>query len=497
MGLLSPTSRNRARLRLAPYDLACAIAAPFVALALRDPGLLDLGGSDGFPGPYLFVLITLICALPSFLAFRLSDGMSRYFSVHDLMAICAAVATTIASTSVFLFVFTRLDGIPRSTPLIYAMVLGGLLVVGRAFHRVVITEENRTLTPRADQLRNVVIIGADRFAALATKLIGAQTPRTTRVVAFLDDRPQMAGRTVNGVRIVGSAHDLDSIIDEYVVHGVEIDQVLLSEGASDLSETAIEALQEICENRSIAMLSLSEAFNLTPKAASCAAADAKLAAPTIEIPSYFTLKRIFDVAASVCLLLALSPITLVVSALALIDVGTPILFWQERIGQGGRRFLLYKFRTYRAPYDWRGRPIAEHDRLSRVGRFMRRSRFDEIPQLMNILVGDMSLIGPRPLLPKDQPEDTSIRLLARPGITGWAQVNGGNLVTPDEKEALDAWYIQHASLWIDVKILIHSLIIAATGERFNRQAIEEALDWRSNASNARAGDVEQAIAKLN
>ena len=140
--------------------------------------------------------------------------------------------------------------------------------------------------------------------------------------------------------------------------------------------------------------------------------------------------------------------------------------------------MLRKFRTYAAPFDRNGVAIPAADQLSRLGKFMRATRFDEIPQLLNILVGDMSLIGPRPLLPKDQPADPSIRLLARPGITGWAQINGGNSVTPEEKEALDAWYVEHATPLVDMKILAHSLIIAATGERFDRAAIAQALKWR-------------------
>jgi lipopolysaccharide/colanic/teichoic acid biosynthesis glycosyltransferase len=477
-GFFSPTSRNRIRLRLAPYDIACAVFAPFVALAMREPKLLEIPSLDTLPAPYLFACITIACALTSFLAFRLSDGLSRFFSVHDLMAICGAVATTIAATNLFLFTFTRLDGVPRSTPLIYALVLTGLLALGRAFHRIMITEQDTNRAARADRLRNIVIVGADRFSALAIKLIAAQSPRTTRVLALLDERAHMVGRAVNGVRIVGPTQDFAAVVEEYLVHGIEIDQVLISEGVSALSESSLQALQELCQVRAIPMFSLGEALNLTRKEADVLQ-ETEVRAPSIEIPSYFSLKRIVDVFLSLGLLLVLSPVMLVVAGLVLVDVGTPLLFWQERLGCGGRRFFLYKFRTYKAPYGRRGELVAESERLSIIGRFMRASRLDEIPQLLNILVGDMSLVGPRPLLPKDQPDDLSIRLMARPGITGWAQVNGGNMVTPEEKEALDAWYIQHASIWLDLKILLHSLAIAATGERFDRNAISDAMKWRT------------------
>ena len=492
MGWFSPTSRNQNRLKLAPYDVVCAIAAPFIALALRDPMLFIPVAAD-FPTPVvLFVLIATISAIASFLTFRLSDGMSHLFSVHDAMAIGGAIATTVAATTLVLFTFTRLDGIPRSTPIIFALVLGGLLIIGRTFHRVIPARRDKTrLAEQPDQLRNILIVGADHFAAISAKLIAHQRPRTTRVVAILDERPNMIGRTVGGVRIVGLAHDLDTVIEEYTVHGIAIDQVLISDNCW-LSDPARDSLAAICLQRDIDILTISEAFGLTSKSGT-SYASAPVSAPIVQIPAYFRVKRAIDVCAALGLMTLLAPLALFAAGLVLIDVGTPLLFWQERIGRNGRRFLLFKFRTYHAPYDGRGAPIAPEDRLSRFGKFLRATRFDELPQLLNILVGDMSLIGPRPLLPIDQPKDASVRLLARPGIAGWAQVNGGNHVTPEEKEALDAWYIQHASLFIDLKILIHALIIAATGERFDRQAIADAVVWRAGQDDLAGGNVEPHV----
>jgi Bacterial sugar transferase len=155
-------------------------------------------------------------------------------------------------------------------------------------------------------------------------------------------------------------------------------------------------------------------------------------------------------------------------------VGLPVFFWQQRMGAGGRRFLLHKFRTLRTPFDENGRKLTDEERLSPIGRFMRRTRLDELPQLLNILVGDMSLIGPRPLLPRDQRKNIEIRLMVRPGITGWAQVNGGVLLSPDEKEPLDEWYIRNASLWLDLRILFMTAIVFFCGER-RTQHLEQAV----------------------
>ena len=149
-----------------------------------------------------------------------------------------------------MFTFTRLDGIPRSTPLIYALVLWGTLILGRAFHRAVTAEQEKGADAgRSDQLRNIVIVGADRFSALVVKLLTAQNPPTARVVALLDERPKLVGRSVNGVRVIGLAHDLDPILDEYATHGIEIDQVLISDHGAALSPSALADLREICEHR--------------------------------------------------------------------------------------------------------------------------------------------------------------------------------------------------------------------------------------------------------
>ena len=137
-------------------------------------------------------------------------------------------------------------------------------------------------------------------------------------------------------------------------------------------------------------------------------------------------------------------------------------------------FFLYKFRTLRPPFDRHGQPVPNDQRISWIGHLLRESRLDEFPQLFNVLFGDMSLIGPRPLLPEDQPTNASLRLMVRPGLTGWAQINGGNLITPEEKGALDDWYVQKASLWLDLRIALLTLRFLFTGERRSEQAVSEA-----------------------
>jgi lipopolysaccharide/colanic/teichoic acid biosynthesis glycosyltransferase len=167
---------------------------------------------------------------------------------------------------------------------------------------------------------------------------------------------------------------------------------------------------------------------------------------------------------------------LIVFVAVALDSGFPVVFWQQRPGLRGRPFRLYKFRTMRPPHDSRGRLLSEAERQSKLGRLLRRIRLDELPQLYNILVGDMSFVGPRPLLPVDQSPAFAARLAVRPGLTGWAQIKGGRELTASDKAALDIWYVRNASLWLDLRILFGTVAVVCQGEETDRNAIRQA--WR-------------------
>lgn len=477
----SPTSKSRLRVRIVPFDLFWAVVAPGLALALRDPALLEPGDFPYNLRPsYEFALATTASALPAFLLFRISEGMSRFFSVRDVLAICGAVAAAVATSSLALFVFTRLEGVPRSTPLICGLVMVAGLLFARTAARLLRGEEwvDAGAPPREapQNLRRVLLIGVNRFAALAIRLTDSQRPRTTQIVAALDARPRLVGRAISGVKIVGGPDDVDAVIDEYRVHGVDIDEVWLSESIVGPSDAMSARLAERCAARGLRFQTLSQALNLTPREGDAPPTQAPAPMP---LSGYFRVKRAFDVLLAAALLVLLLPLALLVAALTLVDVGAPALFWQQRIGYGGRKFLLYKFRTYQAPFDRLGERVPEAARLSRIGRAIRAARLDEIPQLINVLIGDMSIVGPRPLLAEDQPADPSDRLRVRPGITGWAQINGGTIATPEQKNALDAWYVQRASLLLDAMIIVRTLWSLAMGEKLNPAALEEAMRTRA------------------
>lgn len=168
------------------------------------------------------------------------------------------------------------------------------------------------------------------------------------------------------------------------------------------------------------------------------------------------MKRVFDFLAAACILIILAPVFATIALLVRRNLGSPVLFLQTRPSLHGRPFRMAKFRTMRDAVDQDGTPLQDSERLTPFGRFLRASSLDELPELWNVLKGDMSLVGPRPLLmeylPLYSPEQAR-RHEVRAGITGWAQVNGRNAISWDEKFALDVWYVDNCSLWLDIKIL--------------------------------------------
>ena len=168
------------------------------------------------------------------------------------------------------------------------------------------------------------------------------------------------------------------------------------------------------------------------------------------------IKRLLDILGAGIGLIVFSPILIVISLMIRREMGSPVLFRQTRPGRHGKPFQMIKFRTMRHAIDADGRPLPDAERLTKLGQFLRSSSIDELPELWNVLKGDMSLVGPRPLLMEYLPlysSEQARRHEVRPGVTGWAQVNGRNAISWDEKFALDVWYVDNRSLRLDMKII--------------------------------------------
>jgi len=169
------------------------------------------------------------------------------------------------------------------------------------------------------------------------------------------------------------------------------------------------------------------------------------------------IKRVVDIVGASVGIILLAPVMLAVALLVLLTMGRPVLFRQQRPGLRGKPFTLYKFRTMRDARSASGELLPDELRLTTFGKWLRSTSLDELPELFNVLKGEMSLVGPRPLLmeylPRYSPEQAR-RHEVKPGITGWAQVNGRNALTWEEKFRMDVWYVDHWNLWLDMKILL-------------------------------------------
>ena len=172
-------------------------------------------------------------------------------------------------------------------------------------------------------------------------------------------------------------------------------------------------------------------------------------------------KRLFDIVVSASGLMLALPVLIFTTALVLLVYGRPVFFFQIRPGLHGKPFKMIKLRSMTDETDDNGKLLSNEKRLTKFGKFLRSTSLDELPELLNVIKGDMSLVGPRPLLMEYLPHfntDQKKRHNVKPGITGWAQVNGRNAINWDEKLALDVWYVENQSFWLDIKILIMTLV---------------------------------------
>ena len=197
-------------------------------------------------------------------------------------------------------------------------------------------------------------------------------------------------------------------------------------------------------------------------------------------------KRLFDIFFALGWLVLFTPLMLVVAGLVRLKLGSPVLFIQERPGLRGRPFRMVKFRTMTDERGPDGQLLPDEVRLTAFGKFLRASTLDEFPEMWNVLVGDMSVVGPRPLLMRYLPRYDAFqarRMEVKPGVTGWAQVNGRNALSWEQKFAYDVWYVDHRTLWLDLKIVVLTFfkVFARTGINSDKAATMEEF-WGTDRS---------------
>jgi lipopolysaccharide/colanic/teichoic acid biosynthesis glycosyltransferase len=481
--LKKPSSYAPLASRVAVLDVLWGGISPLAAFLLRDGTIYSPAGVTRYCGISFFVSLLV------FQWFQTSSPISRFYSLRDAFELFKACVLIAALTAVASFALTRLEEAPRSIPILHFLLLAAGLLGGRILLRLRQSYRDTPLSQAAKDVDHVLIIQASRLAWFFTKMVEELAPDRYRIVAILDDEPKLKHRSLNGYPIIGAPADLEKIVADYAMHGVRIDKVVLAAQPQDLAPDSWDDVNRLCRKLNIVLQILperliSEDAADRPESVVVAHPNA-VVAPQYDLGKsldrpFWALKRAGDLILALVSTIVLSPIAVVVCVLVLLDVGIPVVFWQQRVGRNSAPLYLYKFRTLQTLFDRQTKERRLAQEPSAIGHFLQTTRLDETPQLWNIISGDMSLVGPRPLLPADQPDDLEVRLMVRPGLTGWAQVCGGKLISADEKNALDAWYIRHASLWLDLKIIIRTIwMLSATGDRRDEKAISIALLDRS------------------
>lgn len=443
----------------------------------------------------LYLALTLAAASVILPSLEICRSVWRFTTVANCLRILAATTGIVVGAVALDFGFNRMDGIASALPILQGLLillfLVGVRILAGLWHAARERSAELKALTDASGYETVLIVGLGGLAGFYLRSVAQFARDRVRIAGLLDDNDRHVGRSIHGHPILGTPEQIAGALRGLEIHGVFVDRIVVATAFEKLSPQARAALLEIKETTNINLTLLIDQMGLgrrsgakvkdgfssggatnSPIAFSFGAED--LAA--LILRPYWRFKRAADPFVALALLVVLAPLMLVVAILAAIDVGSPVMFWQQRPGLNGKLFKLRKFRTMAAAYDARGRRVPDEERTSGVGRLMRRARLDELPQLFNILSGEMSFVGPRPLLPVDQPVACAARLLVRPGLTGWAQVKGGREISVADKAALDVWYVRNASLILDLKILAHTVRMVSFREKIDTAAIQ--LAWQ-------------------
>jgi lipopolysaccharide/colanic/teichoic acid biosynthesis glycosyltransferase len=483
-------------------DLLLILAASVLALWLRDNLELSV---ERFGQYWRHFALTLAVAVPILMINGLHRTIWRLSERRDYVRVAIAAVEIVVTATMLGFLLNRLEMMARSLPLLQALVMifamVGIRVVAREFHA---RRRHTALTSIGAQAvgarDTVLLVGINRMAELYLLNVAEYGADRVVVAGLLGRNERHSGRMMQQQKVLGTPEDAVAILRDLQVHGIFVNRILLTVPFSSLTEAAQTTLLEVERSSDIVLDFLAERiFGSEPepdhnKARGSAAnkSDSQVAGsvsgpdPTKMLKCneadlealgrnrYFLIKRGLDIFGAGFLIAVTLPLMVLIALCVAVDIGFPTMFWQQRPGRFGVPFRVYKFRTMGAAHGRDGRRIPDADRSSFTGEFLRRFRLDELPQLWDIFRGDMSFVGPRPLLPVDQSADYSARLLMRPGLTGWAQIKGGREISAEDKAALDIWYVRNASLTLDLRILALTLPMVLRGERVDRESILQA-----------------------
>ena len=518
-------------------DVLLIVLATFSALLLREnfePSFrrfLAFLPYLGFSTVVAMLALSLIGLDRSFWRFS-STAVAARVSIVAVVVVIGAVSLT--------FVLNRLEDIARTLPLLQCLLIIVYMLGARTIARMHYRFRQRPMqlrdTPPTKPKETELVVGLNWLCDAYVRSVDEFGGSNRVIAGVLGRQNRHVGRMIRAYEVLGTPENVEYVIQSLAVHGVVPTRIVVTCRPEELSSEANSAIRHAAVRHNLTIEFLIDRMGLadgsiaapidvdddfaaadahqgiqgstfaTPEASGDkVAADPAVAKVVVPGPGpafvlsrdelqriaqrpYWPIKRAIDFSIALVGMIVAAPLFVIAALLTWVNVGRPIFFWQQRPGLCGQPFDLYKFRTLGKGIDAFGERIPDSQRLSLIGKLMRSTRFDELPQLYNILIGDMSIVGPRPLLPVDQAPEFHARLLVRPGLAGWAQIRGGRDIHAADKAALDVWYLRNASLWLDLKILLLTIPIILFGERVSRASIEQAWTELKTAGVVRGGE---------
>lgn len=450
----------------ASYPLALRLLGDNFSTGLRSSGVTIL-------------LIFVLLSVTTFNFLHVQASLWRHIGTAEVLNLAKAITFAIVMFGLILqfahVLFSSRPSVAESgfhlwTILAIQWLLLVILLCGARLGWATLTslQLKRRTAVRYTEWQPVIIIGANEMAALLVQLLNRRSGSNLHAVGLLDAHPHLVGRTIDGVPVLGTIADLPQVVARLSVHGIVPRHVIFSVSANYYSAKVLEQLYYTADVLRLSVLDTGDLMRRLTGEGVDPGSVGEISSPTIRVErrTASAVKRATDFLGAILLIVASGPVLLLLLAVVWANLGSPVIFRQIRLGRGMRPFTVYKVRTLRDSFSPAGLPLCDQQRRTPLGNFIRRIRLDELPQLWNVVMGDMSLVGPRPLLAHEPPDLAGRmhpRFLLRPGITGWAQVNGGRRLSVTQKFALDLWYYRHRSFLLDARIVLKTIFVVLGG----------------------------------
>lgn len=471
-------------------DVVCAVGVLFLALAWQT----EIYPQWSLPSPQLSAAILGVITVAASLVLRPGRSWSAVTeSTIARLIILGAVITLLWLVAEFLL--NRGAELPRQMLLRYGVSLPLALI---AMHWLTATAARalHLTTPPPLGAPAAVVLGRPDDARALVEYIQTLPGRGGLAILGIVTDETVPVRTLALKEVLGAGADLVRICERLAAERRLPPVILLATHRGDLRPATCDALRDAAGLRKVTVIDIADDLTRKFETVARRQVDRRRKVPPALMPAGGEVtvfaRRCMNIGLAACGLLAAALPMVLVAALVRLILGSPVLFRQERVGGNGHPIVVTKFRTMRFASNDGGDALSDDDRTNPFGTWLRNSRLDETPQLWNILVGDLAFVGPRPLVAEQVmalPDRGQLRGQVTPGLTGWAQIHGGQALSLDDKFMMDAWYVKHATLWLDLKILVLTAlrlrrletIDVAEVARCRAELAEDLADWLTGA----------------